>query len=135
MAGFPTETHDEFLATLRFLDRNREYIYSIHRGVFSIEPGSPIFKDGERFGVTRKWMVKPTSLGGRWMHECASGMSTQQAMEALTSVQPYLRAFHPYAVLMAYYRDHALLLYAQRGMNQMRALPRNFPVPALLGTA
>jgi len=132
MGGFPTETREEFLATLRFLDRNREYIYSIHRGVFSLEPGSPIFKNGKRFGVTRAWMVKPTSLGGRWMHECASGMSIQEAMELLTSVQPYLRAFHPYAVLMAYYRDHAMLLYAQRGMDQMRALPRRFPVPEIL---
>ena len=133
MVGFPTETREEFLATLRFLDRNRATIYSIHRGVFSLEPGSPIFKDGARFGVTRKWMVKPSALGGRWMHECASGMSRQESTEALTSVQPYLRAFHPYAVMMAYYRDHAMLLYARRGMEQMRALPRQFPMPAILG--
>jgi hypothetical protein len=120
---------------LRFLDRNREYIYSIHRGVFSLEPGSPIFKDGQRFGVTRAWMVKPTSLGGRWMHECASGMTKQEASELLTSVQPYLRAFHPYAVMMAYYRDHAMLLYARLGMDAMRALPRHFPVSAALESA
>lgn len=134
MVGFPTETREEFLATLRFLDNNRECIYSIHRGVFSLEPGSPIFKNAARFGVTRTWMVKPTPLGGRWMHECASGMGKQESMDMLTSVQPYLRAFHPYAVMMAYYRDHAMLLYARRGMEQMRTLPRRFPVPAALGT-
>ncbi|MDR0457466.1 MAG: radical SAM protein [Burkholderiaceae bacterium] len=132
MAGFPTETREEFLDTLRFLERNREVIYAIHRGVFALEPGSPIFKHPERFGVTKTWQVKPTSLGGRWMHECASGMTRQQASELLASVQPYLRAFHPYAVMMAYYRDHAMLLYAQRGMAGMRALPRRFPaLPSL----
>jgi radical SAM superfamily enzyme YgiQ (UPF0313 family) len=134
MAGFPTETREEFIDTLRFLERNREVIYSIHRGVFALEPGSPIFKNPERFGVTRAWMVKPTALGGRWMHECASGMTKQEASELLTSVQPYLRAFHPYAVMMAYFRDHAMLLYAERGMSDMRALPRRFPALTVLGT-
>ncbi|MDR2990897.1 MAG: B12-binding domain-containing radical SAM protein [Burkholderiaceae bacterium] len=132
MAGFPTETREEFIDTLRFLDRNRETIYAIHRGVFALEPGSPIFKNRERFGVTRAWMVKPTSLGGRWGHECASGMTRQEAAELLTSVQPYLRAFHPYAVMMAYYRDHTILLYTERGMPAMRALPRHFPALAVL---
>jgi len=127
MAGFPTETRAEFIDTLRFLTRNREVLYSIHRGVFALEPGSPIFKNPERFGVMRTWEVTPTALGGRWMHECASGMTRQEATELLTSVQPYLRAFHPYAVMMAYFRDHALLLYAQRGIAAMRALPRHFP--------
>jgi hypothetical protein len=135
MAGFPTETREEFISTLRFLERNREAIYSIHRGVFALEPGSPIFKNPERFGVTKAWMVKPTSLGGRWMHECASGMTRQEATQLLTSVQPYLRAFHPYAVMMAYYRDHAVLLYAQRGMPAMQALPRRFPALAVLDDA
>ena len=132
MAGFPTETRQEFIDTLRFLERNREALYSIHRGVFGLEPGSPIFKDRERFGVTKAWMVKPTPLGGRWMHECVSGMTGQEARELLTSVQPYLRAFHPYAIMMAYYRDHAMLLYAQRGMAAMRALPRRFPALTVL---
>jgi hypothetical protein len=134
MAGFPTETREEFIDTLRFLERNREAIYSIHRGVFALEPGSPIFKNREHFGVTKAWMVKPTPLGGRWMHACASGMTVQEATELLTSVQPYLRAFHPYAVMMAYYRDHAMLLYAERGMQAMQALPRRFPALTVLDT-
>ncbi|MCL1960358.1 MAG: B12-binding domain-containing radical SAM protein [Desulfovibrionaceae bacterium] len=133
MAGFPTETRAEFIDTLRFLDRNREVIYSIPRGLFSLTPGSPIFKNPERFGVTRVWQVRRTPLGGRWMHECDSGMARQEATDLLASAQPYLRAFHPYTVMIEYFRDHAMLLYAQRGMAAMRALPRHFPALAVLG--
>ncbi|WP_233873445.1 B12-binding domain-containing radical SAM protein [Paraburkholderia adhaesiva] len=127
ICGFPTETREEFQETLRFLERNREYIFSVHRGTFALEPGSPIFKNGERFGIKKAWIAKKTPLGGRWAHECTSGMTQREAAELLASVQPFLRRFHPYAVTMANYRDHAMLLYAQRGIGDMRDSSRAFP--------
>lgn len=127
ICGFPTETQEEFGNTLRFLERNRDYIYSIHRGTFSLEPGSPIHKEQERFGITRAWMARPTSLGGRWHHETASGMNREEMLSTFRSVQPFFRRFNPYAVLLANYRDHAMLVYDKLGAEAVQRLPRQLP--------
>ncbi|QJP08115.1 B12-binding domain-containing radical SAM protein [Pseudomonas multiresinivorans] len=127
ICGFPTETAEEFGNTLRFLEENREYIYSIHRGTFSLEPGSPIYKEQERFGVTRAWMAQPTPLGGRWLHETVSGMNREQTQNIFQSVQPFFRRFNPYAVYLANYRDHAMLVYDKLGAEAMKQMPREFP--------
>lgn len=127
ICGFPTETEEEFHNTLRFLDRNRDYIYSIHRGTFSLEPGSPIHKEQERFGVTRAWMARPTPLGGRWHHETVSGMNRDEVQTVFRAAQPFLRRFNPYAVFLANYRDHAMLVYDKLGADAVHKMPRHFP--------
>src|SRR5581483_6003267 len=51
-------TKAEVAQTLKFLEDHKDYVYAVHRGVFGLEPESPIFEHAERFGITRKWMVK-----------------------------------------------------------------------------
>lgn len=126
ICGFPTETEDEFAQSVKFLDDQRDYIYAVHRGTFGLEPESPIFHDPERFGITRKWMIRDTPTGGRWGYEVSSGMSQQQAAQVFVAVQPFMRAFNPYARYLANFRDHALLIYDRRGP-QLRPPGRQFP--------
>jgi hypothetical protein len=129
ICGFPTETEAEFAQTVKFLEDHRDYIYTVHRGVFSLEPESPIFEHPDKFGITRKWMVKDTPTGGRWGYDCPSGMPQSRAWEVFSSVLPFLRAFNPYARYLANYRDHALLVYGRRGQ-QLRPKERKFPAIA-----
>jgi hypothetical protein len=126
ICGFPTETESEYAQTLKFLDDHRDYIFAVHRGVFGLEPESPIFEHAERFGITRKWMLRDTSTGGRWGYEVSSGMSMDKAMEVFQSSLPFLREFNPYARHLANYRDHALLIYDRRG-DRLRPESRQFP--------
>jgi len=127
ICGFPTETEGEFAQTVKFLEDHKDYIYAVHRGTFSLEPESPIFEHKEKFGITRAWMIKDTPTGGRWGYEVSSGMSREQAARAFTSVLPFLRVFNPYARYLANFRDHALLVYARRGVHNLRPEARRFP--------
>jgi radical SAM superfamily enzyme YgiQ (UPF0313 family) len=126
ICGFPTETEAEFEQTIKFLEDHRDYLYAVHRGVFSLEPESPIYEHAERFGITRKWMVKDTPTGGRWGYEVSSGMSQRRAVEMFSAALPLLREFNPYARFLANYRDHALILYDRRG-DRLRPQTRRFP--------
>jgi hypothetical protein len=126
ICGFPTETETEYAQTLKFLDDHKDYIYAVHRGVFGLEPESPIFEHAERFGITRKWLTKDSPTGGRWGYEVSSGMSQERAVEVFSASLPLLREFNPYARFLANYRDHALLIYDRRG-NELKPGARRFP--------
>lgn len=115
ICGFPTETPEEFTDTLDFLWKNRDAISAIHRSVFSLEQGSPISKDLAKFSIDEVWLRQDGPLGGRMGYRCASGVTMEQAAAQFQAALPMFRRFNPYAQYMANFRDHALLLYAQRG--------------------
>jgi hypothetical protein len=126
IAGFPTETEEEYAETLKFLDDHKDYIYAVHRGPFSLEPESPIMEHPERFGITRTFMVKDTPSGGRWSYEVNGGMSPERVLEVFMQSLPFLRPFNPYARYLANFRDHALLIYGKTGV-KLRPEARPFP--------
>ena len=114
ICGFPTETHAEFADTLDFLNANQNHISAIHRGVFSLEPGSPISKNLAKFSITDTWVRATSPLGDRLGYRCSSGMSMEQAAQTFQSALPFFRRFNPYAQYLANFRDHALLVYDVR---------------------
>lgn len=126
ICGFPTETVAEYTETIRFLDENRDSIYAIHRGVFSLEAGSPIAKEPSRFGIAEIWLRKETSLGGRLGFRSSSGMTREEATQMFQQSLPFFRIFNPYARYLAVFRDHALLVYAKRGAT-LHPQRRTFP--------
>ncbi|PUE29964.1 hypothetical protein B9Z39_00020 [Limnohabitans sp. JirII-29] len=115
ICGFPTETPQEFADTLQFLDRNQAFISAIHRSVFSLEQGSPISKDLPKFSIEEVWLRQESPLGGRMGYRCASGMTMEEAAQNFQAALPFFRRFNPYAQYLANFRDHALLVYDQRG--------------------
>jgi hypothetical protein len=133
ICGFPTETQNEFLDTLRFLDANRTYIYAVHRGVFSLEAGSPIHRNPGQFGIVEMAMCKETPLGGRLTYRCSSGVTAEQADENFKAAVPFFRAFHPHAQFLEFYRDHALLVYKKLGVSLHQEF-RRFPRTVLRST-
>ncbi len=124
ICGFPTETEEEFGDTIKFLDDNKENIYAVHRGTFSLEPESPIFEEQKRFGIIRSWLTQDSPSGGRWGYELESGMCQQRIKEVFIAALPLMRAFNPYAQYAANFRDHALLLY---GRSKLKPEARRFP--------
>lgn len=126
ICGFPTETEAEWAETIQFLDANKANIYAIHRGVFSLEEGSPIHKDLAKFSITETWVRQQTPLGARLGYRCSSGLSMEEARVAFQAALPFLKQFNPYARYLANYRDHALLIYRYVG-NQLDPESRVFP--------
>ncbi|MBI3776225.1 MAG: B12-binding domain-containing radical SAM protein [Gammaproteobacteria bacterium] len=126
IGGFPTETHEEFADTLRFLMDNKDYIYAINSGPFGLDAGAPINKSPEKFGIVKTWVHTETPLGAQLAYTCSSGVSMEEAWQNWVNAVPLFRAFHPHANLVAYYRDHALLIYKHMG-SKLRPELRNFP--------
>jgi hypothetical protein len=114
ISGFPTETNEEFAETLRFLDANKDNIYAIHRSIFGLEQGSPIMKAPDKFGIEKIWLKRDTPLGGRLGYRCSSGVTMEMATKNFQRALPFWRGFNPYAVFLANFRDHALLVYKKR---------------------
>ncbi len=115
IGGFPTETHREFADTLNFLNDNRAYIYATHTGPFGLEAGSPINKDHKKFGIVETWIQAETPIGGQLGYRVSSGASMEEVWQNYRKALPLFHAFHPHAPLVAYYRDHALLVYKHLG--------------------
>jgi len=126
IGGFPTETHEEFADTLRFLIDNKDYIYAINSGPFGLDAGAPINKNPEKFGIVKTWTHAETPLGAQLAYTCSSGVSMEEAWQNWVNAVPLFRAFHPHANLVAYYRDHALLIYKRMGP-KLRPELRHFP--------
>ncbi len=53
MFGFPGETKEDFLETIRFLERNKKDIHALSKGLFMLIEGSQIQREPERFFIKR----------------------------------------------------------------------------------
>ncbi|HMO17133.1 MAG TPA: radical SAM protein [Oligoflexia bacterium] len=126
ICGFPTETEYEYSQTLKFLDDHKDYIYAVHRSVFSLEREAPIFDMSEKFGIKRKWLIREDGMGGRWGYECENGMTAIEAHKAFMNSLPFLRNFNPFAQRLGNFRDHALFIY-DKSRALLRPESRNIP--------
>jgi anaerobic magnesium-protoporphyrin IX monomethyl ester cyclase len=126
ICGFPTETHSEFADTLNFLNDNKDYIYAINSGPFGLDAGAPINKDHKKFGIVETWVQAETPLGGQLGYRCSSGVTMEEAWKNFLKAVPFFNQFHPHASLLAYFRDHAMLVYKHKGL-QLYQEYRRFP--------
>lgn len=135
ICGFPTETHGEFADTLNFLNDNRDYIYAINSGPFGLDAGAPIAKNPEKFGIVQTWIQGNTPLGEQLAYRCTSGVTMEESWQNFLRALPFFRPFHPHANLIAYYRDHALLVYKHLGAKLYPKYRRFPPMAKILPAA
>lgn len=118
MAGFPTETADEFQQTLDFLQSNRTNIAAVHKGIFHLEHGSPVFENPTQYQITNYWPAGDSLMQGWYEFECSCGMSRQEVRDRFNAALPMLRDFNPYSRFLGNFRDHALLIYSHMRHSQ-----------------
>ena len=78
MFGFPTESKEEFIQTLDFLEENINNIDLVAPSIFGLQEGSRAMIHQDRFGVQNVSYEKRTLLGERIYFEASSGLSQDE---------------------------------------------------------
>ena len=89
------------------LARHRGAIAGVHRGLFHLEAGSPVFDCPEKFSIARAWSAGGPPLQNWYEFQCSRGMTKPEACQAFAQALPLMRSFNPFSTHLSYFRDHA----------------------------
>ena len=78
MFGLPTETKEEFMETIVFLEKNSDYIDIISPSVFGLQQGSRIYDNPSNFGVKNVTLKQRTYLSDKVSFDIISGLSVDE---------------------------------------------------------
>jgi anaerobic magnesium-protoporphyrin IX monomethyl ester cyclase len=127
---FPTETYQEALATIRFLQQFRDRISLFMCGQFGLTHGSRVAREPERYGIREIWRVSGDELGmGLFYDECSpskSGSERQKIDAAIDEVSRFWW-FHQYPWAGSLSTAHTQLWYAYHGPDVFRRLAGTRP--------
>lgn len=77
--GFPTETREEAERTVDFVRQNRAQITHACGGQFVLEPQSPVFRERERFAITRVYPYPEDDLKTWSQYDVSEGLTAEEA--------------------------------------------------------
>ena len=95
MIGFPTETREEALRTLRTVMENRDVIQEVSVRVFYLDETSEIFKRREEFDIVEVHADPEADLQVYYDFETSSGMSRAEARQTYLEFTRALRSHFP----------------------------------------
>ena len=109
-SGFPTETREEAERTVEFIEQHRADITYASSGQFILEPDSPVFRDRERFGITRVYPYPGEDLKTWSQYDVAEGLTFAEAGTLARDIEgrPLMKD------LWLLSRSHLLFLPAER---------------------
>jgi radical SAM superfamily enzyme YgiQ (UPF0313 family) len=108
--GFPSETKEEFIESVEFLERNTKYINLVSPATFGLQEGSPLFKDPVSFGVTAINKKKRTMLGDKISYEVSSGLNQEEAEKLKRKFKSRINSVNKVPKWMNLFREHMLFL-------------------------
>lgn len=78
MFGFSTETEQEFMETIKFLDDNKKYLDLISPTVFGLQKGSKAFEFPDKYGIKDISFQKRTILDEKVSFKPVSGLTQEE---------------------------------------------------------
>ncbi len=123
--GFPGETREEALSSIRFLDDNRELVHSIGFGTFDLSRHTPVAKNPEKFGVT-PYINPEWDLALDYYYTVREGLSVEEAERVF---EEFERQHFLGWDLRVFIREYVFLYVARFGTNRLPAL--QFRPPAV----
>jgi anaerobic magnesium-protoporphyrin IX monomethyl ester cyclase len=135
---FPTETHEEAVATLDFLRARKERLALYIVGEFGLTHGSLVAKDPSRFGIAETWELEGDELGlGIFYAPVVPWKSDEERADvderlADLSADWTLRTY-PWAGAVS--TAHTILYYAELGTGVFRELAARGVRDEILGEA
>lgn len=76
--GFPTETKEEFLDTIRFIDNNKESIDLVSTSIFGLQKGSKVYINPKEYEITEIIEKKRTVLDDRISYKVKFGLQQSE---------------------------------------------------------
>ncbi len=108
IAGFPTESENEFRETLQFLYEQQDVIHTVHKSRFELRKGSPIYQNPAKYGIL-KIHDRPGALG----YEVESGTRQVDVRPMLDHYyNKFLRDMCWFSPASGMMREHALMHYS-----------------------
>jgi anaerobic magnesium-protoporphyrin IX monomethyl ester cyclase len=131
IVGFPSETPEEFLESMEFLYDNQDSVDRILACGFSLDNGSIIFKEPERFGISRIWDVSNIATVSV-KYDVTQGVGCfDTEKQALFWKTRFFDHFEAFRGDLGLFRNHALLHYTFA--DRIRSTgPRRIPHPRSL---
>lgn len=141
---FPTETYEEALATLDFIDDRRDNLAVYIVGEFGLTHGSLVAQSPERFGIEETWALEGDELGLGLFFAPKEPWKTDDERADVDAALSDLSsgwALRPYPWAGAVSTAHTVMYYERFGPGVFRALAANVthaepdPIPPALETA
>ncbi len=121
--GFPTETLEEGLDTVRFLDEHRSSVAAFIVGEFDLTHGALVAQTPTNFGITDVWQVEGDRFGTGLFYEETQVPKTEEEAVALDEAveafsAKWLLRRYPWAGSLS--TAHTILYYEQFGPDVFR---------------
>ena len=133
---FPTETREEAMATLRWLDRLRDTISLFIVGEFDLTHGALVAQAPEKFGLSEVWQLDGDQLGTGLFYEEKKpgkrGRDHERIDAALSRLSAGWRVrTYPWAGAIS--TAHTILYYDRFGAGIFRTLAEREPIEDEIG--
>jgi hypothetical protein len=108
MFGFPTETKEEFLETIHFLEKNKAEIDLILTSVFGLQASTPVYNNPGMFSITQIHEEKRTILEPKIRYKVSKGLSQEEANTLRRKYKHTIENINKYPKQMNFFREHLL---------------------------
>ncbi len=109
IVGYPGETEETLKETLRFLGSIKEHIHIVAPNIFSVQPGSKVFIDPDRYGI-KVVKNKRALLPDTFTYKPARPgiLSGKEIKELKGKYKKKLSSLNKYPFMFSVYKDHFL---------------------------
>lgn len=108
MFGFPTETKEEFLQTITFLQQNAASIDLVSTAVFGLQKRSAIYKNPAPYGLETK-TEKRTVLDEKITYFSKNGLQNEEAKSLRRKYKRTLHQLNKIPRSFDYFKEQVLL--------------------------
>ncbi|MDP3918399.1 MAG: radical SAM protein [Nanoarchaeota archaeon] len=108
--GFPSETEQEFLESVSFLERNSENIDLVLSATFGLQEGAPLYENPEEFGIVNVQRKERTILAPTISYVVSSGLSQEEAEKLKKKCKARINSVNKVPKWMNIFREHMLFL-------------------------
>ena len=90
MFGFPSETEQEFMATIKFLEENSGSVDLISPSIFGLQRSSRIFQNPSCYSIDKIWSSPRTLLGDTINYKTIRGMGREKVRQMKAEYLPLM---------------------------------------------